>query len=72
MAIEQEKINLLVSKNVRQLRLAHDDSLQKLGDILGVSNQQVSKIELGKTRIFASQVAVLASYYDVDIEYFFK
>lgn len=70
--IEQEKVNLLISNNIRELRIKNDDSLQKLGDLLGVSNQQVSKMELGKTRIFASQIAVLAEYYSIDVSYFYK
>lgn len=69
--IEQEKVNLLISNNIRELRIKNDDSLQKLGDLLGVSNQQVSKMELGKARVFASQIAVLADYYNVSIEYFY-
>jgi len=70
--IEQEKVNLLISKNIRKLRIEGGDSLQSLGDLLGVSNQQVSKMELGKTRIFATQLAVLANYYNVGINTFYE
>lgn len=70
--IEQEQVNLLISNNIRELRIKSNDSLQKLGDLLGVSNQQISKMELGKTRIFASQVAVLADYYGVEVSFFYK
>jgi hypothetical protein len=37
------------------------------GELLGGSNQHISKMELGKTRIFAAQ---LADYYNVSISYF--
>lgn len=37
---------------------------------MGVSNQQISKMELGKARIFAAQLAVLVDYYKVDISFF--
>lgn len=70
--IVQEEVNLLISKNIRNLRIKNDDSLQSLGDLLGVSNQQVSKMELGKTRIFAAQLAVLADYYNVEISFFYN
>lgn len=35
-------------------------------------NQQISKIELGKTGIFAAQLAVLANYYKIDVSFFYK
>ncbi|MFT6324983.1 MAG: transcriptional regulator with XRE-family HTH domain [Halieaceae bacterium] len=70
--IEQEKINLLISKKIRELRIESGDSLQKMGDLLNVSNQQYSKIELGKTRIFAAQLAVLADYYSIDVLFFYS
>lgn len=70
--IVQEEVNLLISKNIRELRIKNGDSLQSLGELLGVSNQQISKMELGKTRVFASQLAVLADYYNVEISFFYK
>lgn len=69
--IVQEEVNLLISKNIRKLRVEGGESLQTLGELLGVSNQQVSKMELGKTRIFAAQLAVLADYYNVDASFFY-
>ena len=67
----QEEVNLLISKNIRKLRIEGGESLQTLGELLGVSNQQISKMELGKTRIFDAQLAVLADYYKVDISFFY-
>lgn len=69
--IIQEEVNLLISKNIRKLRIEGGESLQSLGELLGVSNQQISKMELGKTRIFAAQLAVLANYYNIDVSFFY-
>ena len=70
--IDQEKVNALISKNLRKMRIERGDSLQKIGDLLEVSNQYISLLESNKNRIFAAQLAVLADYYNVDIDFFYK
>jgi transcriptional regulator with XRE-family HTH domain len=69
--INQESVNTLISKNLRKIRLERGDSLQKIGDLLDVSNQYISLLESNKNRIFAAQLAVLADYYEVDISFFY-
>ncbi|WP_193156271.1 helix-turn-helix domain-containing protein [Pseudoalteromonas aliena] len=68
---EQKEINSLISKNLRAIRQERGHSLQALGDLLNVSNQQYSLFELNKNRIYASQLAVIANFYEVSITYFF-
>ena len=68
--INQESVNTLISKNLREIRIERGYSLQKIGDILEVSNQYISLLESNKNRIFAAQLAVLADYYNVDINFF--
>lgn len=70
--IKQDDVNALISKNLRKMRIESGDSLQKIGDLLEVSNQYISLLESNKNRIFASQLAVLADYYNVDIDFFYK
>lgn len=69
---DQETANLLISKNIRKLRVDNKYTLQKMGEILGVTNQQFSLLELGKTRIFAAQLAILAKHFNINVEYFYK
>lgn len=70
--IDQEKVNALISKNLRKMRIERGVSLQKIGDLLEVSNQYISLLESNKNRIFAAQLAVLADYYKVDVSFFYK
>ncbi len=70
--IDQENINTLISKNLRKIRIEKGLTLQQVGDILNVSNQQYSLLELNKNRTFSSQLAVLANYYELSVEYFYQ
>lgn len=68
----QREINLLISKNLIRLRADKGLSLQKVGDLIEVSNQQISLFEQDKNRISAAQLYVLARNFEVDIHEFFK
>lgn len=69
---EQETINSRISKNLARIRKDKGLSLQKVGDYLGVSNQQISLFEQDKNRLSAAQLYVLAKNFDVDIQEFYK
>jgi len=66
----QNEINSKIAGNLRRLRLERGYTLQQLGDVLEVSNQQYSLIELGRSRVYASQLVVIALFYAVDISTF--
>lgn len=68
----QKEINLLISKNLTRLRADKGLSLQKVGDLIEVSNQQISLFEQDKNRISAAQLYILAMSFEVDIYEFFK
>lgn len=69
---EQKTINSRIAKNLSRMREEKGLSLQKVGDFIGVSNQQISLFEQDKNRISAAQLYVLAKGFDVDIEEFYK
>lgn len=69
---EQETINAKISKNLARIRKDKGFSLQKVGDFIGVSNQQISLFEQDKNRISAAQLYILAKCFDVDINEFYK
>lgn len=68
----QSEINTLISKNLSRLRKEKGFSLQKVGDFIEVTNQQVSLFEKDKNRISAAQLYLLAQYMNVDISEFYR
>ncbi len=64
-------IDVHVGARLRQSRTLMGMSQTNLGDVLGVSFQQVQKYENGANRISASRLFDLARVFDVPIEYFF-
>ncbi len=60
-----------IGMRVREARLAAGLSQEKLGDILGVTFQQVQKYEKGLNRIPAGRLQVLATTFDRPLSYFF-
>ena len=67
----QSEINTLIGKNLSRLRKEKGLSLQKVGDFIEVTNQQVSLFEKDKNRISAAQLYLLAQNMNVDISEFF-
>ena len=64
-------IDVHVGARLRQRRTLMGMSQTNLGDVLGVSFQQVQKYENGANRISASRLFDLSRVFDVPIEYFF-
>ena len=56
---------------VREARLAAGVTQEKLGEILGVTFQQVQKYERGVNRISSGRLKVLATALDQPLSYFF-
>lgn len=69
---EQKTINTRIAKNLAKIREEKGLSLQKVGDFIGVSNQQISLFEQDKNRVSAAQLYLLAKNFNVDIEEFYK
>ena len=61
-----------VGRKVREARAAKGMSQEKLGQILGVSFQQVQKYEKGTNRIGASRLWAISDALDTSITYFFE
>jgi transcriptional regulator with XRE-family HTH domain len=61
-----------VGGRVRTRRLELEMSQEKLGDLLGISFQQVQKYEKGNNRIGASRIRQLAEVLEVSPAYFFE
>lgn len=57
-----------MESNIKKLRTERKISQNKLGEILGVSQQTVSRMEHNRTAIPADVLMCLASYFDVSTD----
>ena len=64
-------IDVHVGNKVRTRRTLLGISQMKLGEVLGITFQQVQKYEKGANRISASRLYELSRFLDVPISYFF-
>ena len=67
-----DRMNRAVGNNVRTLRTAAGMSQTQLGDIIGVTFQQVQKYEKGTNRLSAGRLAVIADLFGVPISLLFQ
>ncbi len=65
---EKPDIGLLIKKRRKELKI----SQEKLGEMIGVSYQQVQKYESGRDKIRAERLQDIASALNTDIAYFFE
>ena len=74
-AIKRTKIHpidIAVGHRLRERRLQAALGLEALGALVGVSAQQIQKYELGKDRISAGRLYLLAAALRVSVETFFQ
>lgn len=64
-------MDALIGDNIRRIRLAQGISQTALGKDIGVTFQQVQKIEKGVNRIAASRLYRVAKALETPIETFF-
>lgn len=65
-------IQLLISRNLLRIRTQKRCSQGEIANILRIKQPSYNRIESGRTRISADQLAVLAIYYEISVDYFFK
>jgi transcriptional regulator with XRE-family HTH domain len=65
-------IDVEVGSRVRMRRMTIGMSQEKLGEMLGLTFQQVQKYEKGTNRISVSRLVDIADVLGVEIDYFFK
>ncbi len=64
---DEKRIDRIVGQNIRMKRTQRKMSQETVGKALGVTFQQVQKIEKGVNRIGAGRLALLASVLDCDV-----
>ncbi len=58
-----------MKNNIRKLRLSHNLTEQELGELIGKSQQSVSRLENGKRKIKIRELHILADYFNVSTDY---
>ncbi len=61
-----------IGRNLRAMRLQRGLTQKNIGDMLGVSFQQIQKYETGKNKLPIENLLLLKSYYNADFETFFN
>lgn len=70
--LDSKEIDILVGINLKKLRGELGKSQQEIGDIIELSNQQISKFESGKNGFNVNQLFLIAQNCNVDMNYFFQ
>ena len=68
----QHQIDIAVGLKIRELRKSNGMSQTQLANLVGVTFQQVQKIERAKNRISAGRLCVIALHFGLTPDYFFK
>ncbi len=71
-ATRSREVDAQVGRRVRERRNALGMSQEKLGNVLGVSFQQIQKYEAGIVRVAASRLWDITEALEVDVAYFFE
>lgn len=69
---EIEQIDKFIGNKIHELRLALGLSRQQLGTKINVTHQQLQKYEKGTNRVSAGRLAVIATYLNKPVSYFYE
>jgi transcriptional regulator with XRE-family HTH domain len=67
-----DRIDVLVGQRIRALRCARELSQADLGNLVGVTFQQIQKYENGANRVSASRLLAMAQALGVPVSHFFE
>jgi transcriptional regulator with XRE-family HTH domain len=72
MKLEKKEVCAGVGKRIREIRLLHGLTLEKLANDANIDYSQLSRIELGKINTSIYQVYQIAYYLQTPVKEFFK
>jgi len=67
-----QEIDKKIGERIRDIRILRGISQEKLGEIMGVTFQQVQKYERGINRVSCGKLAAIASFCNTPISTFFQ
>ena len=59
-----------IGKKIKFFRLINDMTQIKFGEIMNISEQRVSNIEAGKSKVKASELVKLSDYLNIELNWF--
>jgi CheY-like chemotaxis protein/DNA-binding XRE family transcriptional regulator len=65
------EVDTFIGKKLKHIRQRHNLTQTKLGDLIGVSHQQIQQYETGESRISASTIISLSEIFNVPPSFFF-
>lgn len=65
-------IDEFVGKRLRSVRVSANLSQQQIAEVIGVTFQQIQKYELGKNRISAGNLYILAKFLNITLDDFYE
>lgn len=68
---EKQRVDAAIGKRLFDFRREHGVTQKKLGEVLGISFQQVQKYEWGKSRISVRAIHQICTHYNVSPIIFF-
>jgi transcriptional regulator with XRE-family HTH domain len=69
--IDPNELAVFIGSRIRERREYMERSLEEVGGAIGVKRANMSKIELGQVKVGAVDLALLAKYLKVRVEYFY-
>ena len=66
------EIEQRVANNLKIIRRVRGFTLKQVGDVVGVTQQQIQKYESGNSRVPLDKLILMAKYLDVSLEFFVK
>lgn len=72
MVKKSHPVDIHVGKNLKRRRIEIGMSQQAIGEVLGISFQQIQKYESGANRVSASRLYDICKHLDVGVPYFFE
>ncbi len=66
------EVDVRVGQNLKALRSQRNVSQERLGEVLGITFQQVQKYEKARNRISSSKLSQIAKFFQVDVATLFS
>lgn len=64
-------IQKYVGNEIKNLRKSNNLTTRELANVIGISQQQISRYEIGENKIYIAIIYVLSIYFDYSLESFF-
>lgn len=69
--LQSDEIDKMIGKRIQLKRREHKYSADKLSELIGISQQQLSRYERGTNKINVSHLVSIANFLDTPISWFF-